>query len=189
MCLIIIAAAPAWAQNTNRFRNTRQNGCVNCSPLRTHSVVLPLSDEEIEDLKYIRKEEKLARDVYQALYSKWKLRIFNNIAQSEQNHFEAVGSLLERYGVPDDPVEDMDVGGFANEPFITLYDDLLDQGNISLLKALETGVKIEEMDIEDLKAALLKTDHRDIETVYTNLLSGSLNHLSAFESHIEAAGY
>ena len=50
---------------------------------------------------------------------------------------------------------------------------------------LEVGVIIEETDIDDLKAAIAVTDNKDILTVYGNLMNGSLNHLAAFNSHIE----
>ena len=55
-----------------------------------------------------------------------------------------------------------------------------------LLSDFSQGVAIEETDIDDLKAAVSVTDNRDVLAVYGNLLNGSLNHLSAFNSHIEA---
>ncbi len=58
-------------------------------------VLLPaLSAEEIAGLYYMREEEKLAHDVYLALYAKWGAQVFNNIAQSETQHTEAVRSLI-----------------------------------------------------------------------------------------------
>jgi hypothetical protein len=53
-----------------------------------------LTDAEIAGLKLMREEEKLARDVYMELYDKWNLPIFNNIANSEQTHTDAVKTLL-----------------------------------------------------------------------------------------------
>ena len=43
----------------------------------------PLSPEEKADLVYMREEEKLARDVYLAMFSKWGKTIFSNISKSE----------------------------------------------------------------------------------------------------------
>lgn len=43
---------------------------------------------------------------------------------------------------------------------------------------------IEEMDIDDLTEALLEVEKADIRTVFENLLSGSENHLAAFESRL-----
>ena len=60
-----------------------------------------LTSTEADGLRFMREEEKLAHDVYVALYEKWGLRIFNNISNSEQTHTDAVKTLLDRYGVAD----------------------------------------------------------------------------------------
>ena len=182
--LIVIAATTAWAQNGQRPRNGGRNGCVSCPLSQTAFAVQPLSAEEATHLLYMREEEKLARDVYQVLFSKWNVRIFNNIAVSEQRHYDAVGTLISRYKLTD-PAQET-AGVFTNPDLQALYDQLIARGNTSLLDALQVGVTIEETDIDDLKAAIAVTDNRDVLTVYGNLLNGSLNHLSAFNSHIEA---
>jgi len=40
-------------------------------------------------------------------------------------------------------------------------------------------------DIADLKEGIDTSTHKDIKTVYNNLLEGSLNHLDAFNSNLE----
>ena len=45
-----------------------------------------LSAKEASDLIFLREEEKLARDVYLALYDAWGTPIFLNISSSEQKH-------------------------------------------------------------------------------------------------------
>ena len=182
MFLIMIAATTAWAQNAQRPRNGGRNGCINCPLSQTAFAAQPLSVEEAAHLLYMREEEKLALDIYQALYSKWQVRIFSNIAASEQRHFDAIGTLIDRYGLsgPAQPT----AGVFTNADLQKLYDDLLDKGSLSLLDALQVGVAIEETDIDDLKAEIAITGNRDVLTVYGNLLNGSLNHLSAFNSRI-----
>jgi hypothetical protein len=184
MFLIVIAATTAWAQSGQRPRNGGRNGCAGCPLSQTAFAAQPLSAEEATHLLYMREEEKLARDVYQVLYSKWNVRIFNNIAVSEQRHYDAVGTLISRYKLID-PVQEA-AGVFTNPDLQALYDQLMAKGSISLLDALQVGVSIEETDIDDLKAAIAVTDNRDALTVYGNLLNGSLSHLSAFNSHIEA---
>jgi hypothetical protein len=67
----------------------------------------------------------------------------------------------------------------------TLYHELTGSGDDSLKAAIEAGVKIEELDIADLEAAIAATAKRDLKRVYVNLLEGSLNHLDAFESNLE----
>ena len=142
-----------------------------------------LSYNEEYWLTYMREEEKLARDVYLTLYDTWKVRIFKNIASSEQTHMDAIKTLLDRYGIPD-PAKGKGIGEFTTEEFDTLYAQLVAQGRASLVEALTVGVTIEDKDIDDLKLALVDAEHRDIRTVYTNLLSASYNHLSAFKSQL-----
>ena len=49
-----------------------------------------LSAEEIAALTFMREEEKLAHDVYAALYSLWGANVFYQIALSETTHTEAI---------------------------------------------------------------------------------------------------
>lgn len=140
-----------------------------------------LTDEEIAGLLYMREEEKLAGDVYLTLYDKWGLQIFQNIANSEQTHTDAVKSLLDFYGL-EDPATGSAVGEFANADLQALYDQLIAQGEQSLGDALKVGAAIEEIDILDLEKSLAEVNSANIRTVYENLLKGSRNHLRAFTS-------
>ncbi len=143
-----------------------------------------LTDEEIAGLKLMREEEKLARDVYMVLYDKWDLPIFNNIANSEQTHTDAVKTLLDRFGI-EDPVTTDEPGVFANQELQTLYDDLVNQGSASLLEALIVGATVEDLDIFDLNELIAQTDNQDILLVYNNLIKGSRNHMRSFIAQIE----
>ncbi len=134
----------------------------------------------------MREEEELARDVYLTLYEKWGLPIFQNIARSEQTHMNAVKTLLDRYG-PQDPASD-EVGVFTNPDLQALYDQLVSQGSQSMVDALKVGALIEEVDIEDLKSWIAKTNNQDIIMVYENLMKGSRNHLRAFTSQLKSYG-
>ena len=140
-----------------------------------------LTQAEEDWLLYMREEEKLARDVYIALYDKWGLTIFYNISQSEQTHMDAIKTLLDRYGL-DDPA--LGPGEFNNKDLKALYDALISQGNVSVTDALQVGVTIEETDIDDLTKALAGAVHKDITRVYKNLRDGSHNHLKAFKSKL-----
>jgi hypothetical protein len=100
---------------------------------------------------------------------------------------DAVKTLLARYGIPD-PADGNAQGEFANPKLQKLYDNLIWQASVSLVEALKVGVFIEETDIEDLTEAILSAEHKDIKTVYRNLLQGSLNHLDAFCSNLEVRG-
>ncbi len=146
-----------------------------------------LSKEEVESLVQMREEEKLARDVYLALFEKWNLNIFANIAKSEQTHTDAVKALLDRYGI-EDPVKDDTRGVFTSEKMQKLYNDLVAQGSKSLEDALKVGATVEDLDIKDLEDFLKITDNEDIKIVYQNLMKGSRNHLRAFIRNIERNG-
>lgn len=133
---------------------------------------------EIDGLLFMREEEKLAHDIYASLYQMWKLPLFNNISSSEQSHFEAIGVLIERYGLVD-PAKSQ-VGEFANPDLQALYNELIARGESSLSDALKVGAAIEEIDILDLQERLTQTQNTDIQRVYQNLEQGSRNHLNAF---------
>jgi len=59
---------------------------------------------------------------------------------------------------------------------------------VSYCDALQVGIRIEELDIDDIENALSDVTAQDVNRVLNNLLSGSYNHLNAFTSQYEAAG-
>lgn len=183
---LLFVGPPILAQGGPRSGNgaPASGPCSVCAA--TPAATQPLTMDEIRWLLFLREEEKLARDVYLNLYDRWKLIIFSNIAQSEQRHFDAMGVLLTRYGVAD-PASNQ-TGVFTNPDLQKLYDDLVREGQATAVAALQAGVTIEEHDIQDLMQAIAATKKPDIERVYRNLLSGSLSHLEAFESHLEVLG-
>lgn len=146
-----------------------------------------LTEDEAAGLAFMREEEKLAHDVYVALYDKWGLPVFKNISAAEQTHSDAVKRLLDRYGV-EDPAAGNAAGEFTNPTLQSLYDQLVAQGSLSITDALKVGAAIEEIDILDLQERIAQTDKADIKRVYSNLLKGSENHLRAFVSNLKARG-
>jgi len=168
ICLVAITAIPASAGPASAAKG--------------------LTDTERNDLLFIREEEKLARDVYQELYRFWmeqglELATLYNIQASEQRHFDAVGTLLDRYGV-DDPA--LEPGVFTDASGLQIhYDELISRGKLNVSDAMEVGRDIELMDIEDLTLALGNTSKKDIRNVYTNLRDGSYSHLAAFERALD----
>jgi hypothetical protein len=147
-----------------------------------------LSAEEIAGLYYMREEEKLAHDVYLALYARWGAPVFNNIAQSEVQHTEAVRQRILAHGLVD-PAANAPAGVFVNAELQALYNTLESRGQGSLIAALEVGCLIEETDIRDLVERRAQVDNEpDIVAVYENLLCGSRNHLRAFNQQLVAQG-
>jgi len=139
-----------------------------------------ISQQVKNDLVQLREEEKLARDVYLYLYTEWDQWIFSNIAQSEQQHMEAVKGLLDKYQI-DDPVEPDIQGHFKDQELQNLYDDLIAAGSESKEDALHVGATIEDLDIFDIYEMIdHATSFEDFTSVYENLSKGSRNHLRSF---------
>lgn len=147
----------------------------------------PITADEIQSLKWMREEEKLAHDVYITLYNTWNVNIFTNIASSEQMHTDAVLTLLQKYELPD-PVGANAVGVFTDTTLQNLYVQLVNQGNTSILEAFKVGATIEDLDIYDLNQWISKVDNQDLLFVYNNLNKGSRNHMRSFYSQIISAG-
>jgi hypothetical protein len=151
-----------------------------------------LTEAEIQTIKFMRQEEKLARDVYLTLYHEYNTPIFLNISKSEQRHMDAMKRLIDKFKLQD-PVSDDTIGVFPiskgdDTDFNDLYDELVDRGMPSYCDALQVGIDIEELDIEDIENALLMEDIKAqaVIRVLNNLLNGSYNHLRAFTSRYEA---
>lgn len=155
----------------------------------TTDSAITVDTTEVDDLQFMREEEKLARDVYLTLDGHWghETDVFANIAESEERHTSTMEYLLEKYDVQDPVVNDV-VGLFVNDELQALYDALVVKGANSLVEALHVGALIEETDMEDILAAIERTDERAITLAYSNLLDGSKNHLRGFVGVIETLG-
>ncbi|MBE0660419.1 MAG: DUF2202 domain-containing protein [Bryobacteraceae bacterium] len=156
--------------------------CLTCTATAT-----PLGAEQVEQLKFMREEEKLARDVYTYLFKKYGLRVFDRISESEQRHFDTLGRLLTANGIAD-PAKDKAEGEFVNTDLQKLYTDLIAKGDVSVKDALEVGVLVEKTDIADLEKILETETNTTLKRVYLNLLNGSMSHLDAFEGYLEIYG-
>jgi hypothetical protein len=149
----------------------------------TMALASGLTAEE-DGIVFMREEEKLARDVYTVLYEMWNVNVFKNIAESEQQHTDAVLSLIGEIGL-EDPVGENDIGVFTDPELQKLYDELIEKGSKSLLDAVEVGLLIEEIDIADIEELLAGEIGSRTRTVYENLLRGSESHLRAFLKQYE----
>lgn len=148
-------------------------------PPRIGPGTMPLSPTEIADLKFMREEEKVARDLYLALDERWGSLPFVNIVDSEESHMTAILQLLRTYRIAD-PVAGNLIGEFSDPELQSLYDSLLQRGAQSELEALRVGGFVEEADMLDLLTAMEHASHADIDQSYARLACGSRNHLRAF---------
>lgn len=182
----------ALAQQGNGYRGGNGNqaigqqsnkSAITDCPIITSTSITPMA---AESLAFMREEEKLARDVYRFLGEKWQLRVFTNIANSEERHMASVKCLLDGFQISDSATEVM--GQFNNADLQNLYDQLTQRGQTSLVEALRVGALIEEVDIKDLQEALAVIQTPEIAMVYQNLIAGSENHLRAFTRNLTRQG-
>lgn len=172
-------------ENQPCFETAPKPGTAETLVSNTPDATAVLDESEMDDLLFIREEEKLARDVYRVLYAEWGNLVFAAIAESEQAHMDAMANLLDFYGV-DDSVTSDEVGAFTSDDIRDLFEELTERGSFSKAEALSVGAFIEEYDILDLWAASDATDEERIKRVYQNLYEGSYNHLDAFVYNYES---
>lgn len=167
-------------------------GAGSCRPISPDQLrrlpAAELSEPGAADIRFLREEEKLARDVYLAMSEVHALPIFSNIARAEQRHMDAVGLLISRYGL-EDPVTEDARGAFTNAELRSLYDELVARGTTSPEAALRVGATVEDMDLADLMEMIDTSDNADIDVVASALAAGSRNHLRAFSNVLARHGF
>lgn len=162
------------------------SGAIADVPITACIVAGTVNEAETDGLLFMREEEKLARDVYSYLYAKYKLPVFLNISKSEIAHVSAILRLMTGFGIADNSSNA--VGVYVNSQLTSLYKQLIDMGNLSVIDALKVGVLIEQTDINDLQKVLLSVENASIKKVYTNLMAGSNAHLKAFTWNLKIRG-
>ena len=122
----------------------------------------------------------MVRDLYAAFADLYgEDSHFDRISNAEQHHFDAVGRMLQRYGIAD-PSQGQQAGKYADESLQKLYDTKLAEGRKSVEAAYQVGVDIETQDIADLDKAIQATGNADAKRVLEHLKAGSEQHLRAF---------
>lgn len=171
---------------SNCSSDNNKSTLVSTTTLVPPASLVTLTDAEISDLKFLREEEKLARDVYLFSYDKYKISIFNNISQSEQTHTDSVLFLLNRYGISDPALTER--GVFVNPVLQGLYNDLTAHASISSIEALKVGATVEDLDINDIDHFTVNTSKADLLFVYNNLNCGSKNHIRTYTNQLDIYG-
>lgn len=141
-----------------------------------------LSQTEKDSLIFMLEEEKVAKDVYTHLYDTWGTKVFKNIAKAEQKHMDLLETLVDKYEV-DTPKELEQTGVFKNEELQSLYNNLIAEGDNSLVDALEVGIKIEELNIVNVEESMTDAPE-DIKATYEKLTEASQNHLDALNRQL-----
>lgn len=143
------------------------------------AATVKLTTTQKAQLQYLVEEEKLARDVYNYLAENVTSQKFSNIAKSEQTHMDNISALLKTYKVFN-PTINRKPGVFKNVELQKLYNDLIAEGSANVAAAFGVGVKIETLDIEDLKKMQSAKNPADMAAAISLLIKGSENHLAAF---------
>lgn len=156
------------------------------STTTTASVAAAGLDPDLaEQLRFSREEERMARDLYAALAAEHDgARPMSRITNSEQQHFDRVGALLEQYGL-EDPSEGRPAGEYAFDDLQDLYDGWFAEGKESVNAAYQVGIELEKRDIADLEAIIELSSVEDVDAVLSRLLAASENHLAAFTAAAE----
>ena len=127
----------------------------------------PLTPQEEQALTEAILEEYGALNLYGYIQSEYGYNTpFDSIAQSEENHANSLIRTAEKYGmtVPQNP-------GLEQVPTYS-----------SMEEACQAGVAAEIADADLYDELLQLTDKTDLQRVFTNLQTASLdNHLPAFE--------
>lgn len=140
------------------------------------------SAETKAQLVYLIEEEKLAHDVYEAMYDLWGARVFGNILNSENSHQGQVLTVMAARNIADP--RSAEAGVFKNAELQALYNELIAKGKVSAQDAYEVGVAIEVLDIDDLTKMLATAKDADVIAMMENLRRGSENHLRAFNNQL-----
>jgi hypothetical protein len=157
---------------------SQEDSAINEEEVTTDSTVDTSTLAEM--LTFIVQEEKLAHDLYVQLASTSGAQQFANIVNSESTHISLVQGLLVSYNIVD-PTVGLAEGEFLDQDLQALYDSLLASGSVDRAGAIAAGIAVEEKDIADLEAMLATDLPSDVASVLERLLSGSQNHLAAFQ--------
>jgi hypothetical protein len=145
-----------------------------------------LTAREVEGILFIREEEKVARDLYQAFYDEFNLTVFSDLARSEQSHMDSIKIAVDKYGLEDPVIEEQ--GVFTNQTLKQMYEQLLASGKQSEEDALKASATFEEISIIDLEKELNVTKSEDVRLIYEGLLAGSRKHLRSYVRDLQELG-
>jgi hypothetical protein len=138
-------------------------------------------------LPHLAETEKLAHDLYVHFGQQWNHPVFLQIQTAERRHLQRLRSLLNQRQLSD-PTQALAKGQFSEQEIQTLYQKLKTKGEISLQKALEVGLEIEELDILDLKQWQSQTQAPAEAQTAEHLIQASGRHLQAFYRALAASG-
>ncbi len=163
-----------------------------------------LTDDQKYALAYMWNEEKLAKDIYLALYKVQPVMQLEKIgANAETRHEQMVEDLVAKYDInitnltdytvkySEEELRAMPSGTYGIDKIQNLYNALYEKGSKSQIDAAEVGCMVEVTDITDLDEYISvaeETDATDLIDVFSNLREGSYSHYWAFDSALKNLG-
>jgi hypothetical protein len=94
---------------------------------------------------------------------------------------DALLKQADRAGIDISDLIALPAGEYADPVLQNFYAELLAAGSVSSEAALSVGRQIEIADIADLNEAMIDVSGTALVGVYSHLLTGSENHLAAFD--------
>jgi hypothetical protein len=177
-----MANGNGYSQNNQREYN-RQSNNTNMNQSTT------VSNQIKNSLAYMYDEERLAKEIYLAIYEKQPVQQLSKIAsKAEGRHIDAVKDLAQRYGVAT-PYQQ--AGQYATAHIQSLYNQLYAKGIRSQKDALEVGCMVEVIDVDDLNNYIdeaQRANAQDVLQTYNFLRKGSYNHYWAFDKGLQQIG-
>ena len=170
-------------------RDYQQNNGAISSPVSNSTNHSTTSLAVQKSLAYMYDEERLAKEVYLAIYNRQPVQQLSKIASNaEGRHIDAVKNLAQRYGVAT-PYQQ--AGRYQNSHIQSLYTKLYAKGIRSKRDALEVGCMVEVIDVDDLNNYINEAQHanaQDVVQTYEFLRKGSYNHYWAFDRGLQQVG-
>jgi hypothetical protein len=134
--------------------------------------------------------EKVAMDYYNAMYEKYDIVIFRNLARSEKQHMECIQMLTKAVGNTE-LIDLQGVGKFKHPDLQDLYGKVMVLGVESFNHALIASANLEEKNIQDVETLMTLSDDEDFQFALNNLLESSKCHLNVMVCQLkhEGVGY
>lgn len=142
-----------------------------------------LTQGQRTELATMAVNEKLSHDLYAAFAKTYNLPVFDRLAAAEENHLQALRTLMGRYGVTD-PTAGKAVGVFGSASAQAAYDRLLAQGKTGQQAALKVAQGLERQAIARYGGAVSGLNAPAAERVYSNLRTAETRHLAAISNWI-----
>ena len=127
---------------------------------------------------------KLAKVYYDNMYSKWDLLIFKNLSHCEKEHMETLLELIEDYSNPR-LFAVLENNKFNFPELNESYSKFMNQGNQSLIAALEEAAFIEENTVKDLQNLIELSNEQFLAEELYEILTISRCHLQRVVCHLD----